>query len=128
MNNIEIIQELYRAVREKDYEAFRKICATDVKWIQNEGFPNGATHLGSDAVIKGVFEVLDNNWDSWRFQIEEYLDAGHSIAALGFYEGVHKVSQKSFHSSAAHIFDFSDGKIGRFRQFADTKVIWDAMN
>ncbi len=126
MNNIEIIQELYQTVREKDYEAFRKICTPEVKWIQNEGFPNGATHLGPEAVIKGVFEVLHHNWD-WRFQIEEFLDAGNPVAALGFYEGVHKVSQKSFHSSAIHVFNFSDGKVARFRQFADTKVIWDAM-
>jgi uncharacterized protein len=42
MNNIEIVQELYRTVREKDYNAFRKVCTPDVKWIQNEGFPNGA--------------------------------------------------------------------------------------
>ena len=127
MSNIEIIQELYSAVREKDYEAFRKICTLDLKWIQNAGFPNGATHYGVNAVIKGVFEVLHDDWDSWQFQIEEYLNAGHSIAVLGFYEGVHKISQKSFRSSAAHVFDVSDGKVARFRQFADTKVIWNAI-
>lgn len=127
MNNIEIIQELYRAVREKDYEAFRKICALEVKWIQNEGFPNGATHTGPDAVIKGVFEALHDNWAPWRFQIEEFLDAGSSVAALGFYEGIHKVTQKLFHAAAIHVFDFADSKVVKFRQFADTKVIWDAM-
>jgi hypothetical protein len=128
MGNVEIVQELYRAFSEKDYEAFQKICTSDVEWIQNEGFPNGSTHHGPDAVIEGVFKVLNNNWAFWRFQIEEYLDAGGSVIALGFYEGVHKVSQKSFRSPAAHVYNLSDGKVARFRQFTDTKVIWNAMS
>ena len=123
MNNIEIIQALYRAFHEKDYVAFRQICAADVKWIQNESFPNGATHIGTDAVIKGVFDVLSQSWDAWHFQIEEFMDAGSSVVALSFYAGIHQVSQKSFHSAAVHVFDFKDGKIVKFRQFADTKVI-----
>ena len=30
-------------------------------------------------------------------------------------------------SPAAHVYDLADGKVIRFRQFTDTKVIWDAM-
>lgn len=39
MNNIEVIQELYRAFREKNYNAFANITTDDLKLIQNEGFP-----------------------------------------------------------------------------------------
>lgn len=128
MNNIEVIQELYRAFREKDYDAFRKICSPDLEWIQNEGFPSGSTRRGADAVIDGVFKAFNNDWDSWRFQIEEYLDAGRSVVVLGFYEGIHRVSRKYFRSPAAHVYDLLDGKVARFRQFTDTKIIWDAMS
>lgn len=34
---------------------------------------------------------------------------------------------KSFRSDATHIYDLRDGKVTKFRQFADTKVIWDAL-
>lgn len=128
MNNIAVIQELYRTFREQDYDAFQIICAPDLEWIQNEGFPRGSTYRGVDAVVEGVFKVFNQDWDSWRFQIEEYLDAGHSIIVLGFYEGIHRVSRKSFRSTAAHVYDLVDGKVTRFRQFTDTKVIWDAMS
>jgi hypothetical protein len=128
MSNLEVVQELYRAFREKDYDAFRKICTPDIEWIQNEGFPRGSTRRGADAVIDHVFKAFNNDWDSWRFQIEEYLDAGSSVVVLGFYEGIHRVSRKSFRSPSAHIYDLVDGKVARFRQFTDTKVIWDAMS
>ena len=44
MTNIEVIQELYRAFREKDYDSFRSICTENLEWIQNEGFPGGDTY------------------------------------------------------------------------------------
>ena len=127
MNNVELIKELYRAFREKDYTAFKRICSLDIEWIQNEGFPNGATWHGANEVIEGVFEAFDEDWESWKFEIEEYLDAGKSVVVIGAYSGVHRETKKSFRSAAAHVYDIAEGKVSRFRQFTDTKLIRDAM-
>lgn len=127
MTNIDVIKQLYRTFQEKNYDGFRLICSPNLEWIQNEGFPNGSTHYGADAVIDNVFKAFNNDWEPWKFEIEEYLDSGNSIVVIGFYEGVHQTSKKSFRSNAAHVYDLVNGKITRFRQFADTKVIWDAM-
>jgi uncharacterized protein len=128
MTNLEIIQELYRAFHEKDYDNFLQICASDLEWIQNEGFPRGATHRGAKTVVEEVFKAFNNDWESWSFDIEQYLDAGRTIVVIGNYTGRHRISGKSFRSPAAHVYDISDSKIYRFRQFTDTKIICDAMN
>jgi uncharacterized protein len=128
MTNLEIIQELYRAFREQDYDAFLRICTPDLEWIQNEGFPRGATHRGAEAVVEGVFKAFDDNWESWSFDIEQYLDAGETVIVIGSYAGRQRLTGKSFRSAAAHVYDLCDKKVSRFRQFTDTKVIWDAMN
>ncbi|AUX47499.1 hypothetical protein SOCE26_090200 [Sorangium cellulosum] len=127
MSNLALIEQLYRAFKERDYASFRRLCAPDLEWIQNEGFPGGGTHRGVDAVVSGVFEAFGNEWSMWRFSLEECLDAGRSMIVLGRYEGVHRKTGKSFSSAAAHVYDIEDGKVRRFRQFTDTKVIWDAM-
>ena len=127
MSNVEVIQELYRAFAAKDYEAFRRICHPDLEWIQNPGFPNGGHHKGAEEVITKVFQRFNTDWREWRYVIEEYLDAGATVTVLGYYEGVHGETDKRFHSAAAHVYDLREGKLTRFRQFADTKVIWDAM-
>jgi uncharacterized protein len=57
MNNIEVVKELYRVFREQDYDAFVAITTDDIEWIQNEGFPGGATYKGASAVIEGVFKA-----------------------------------------------------------------------
>lgn len=128
MTNLEVIQELYRAFREKDYNGFLRICTPDLEWIQNEGFPRGATYRGAEAVVEGVFQAFDLDWETWSFDIEQYLDAGETIIVIGSYAGCHRRSGKSFQSPAAHVYDIRDGKVFRFRQFADTKTICDAMS
>ncbi|MGK7950408.1 MAG: nuclear transport factor 2 family protein [Xenococcaceae cyanobacterium] len=128
MNNIEIIQELYRAFRDRDYEAFMGISAEDIEWIQNEGFPDGTTHKGTSEIIKGVFQANNNNWEDFAYQIEEFLDAGNTVIVTGRYTGRNRISGKLMSAAAAHIYDLRDGKVYRFRMFADTKIIWDAMS
>lgn len=127
MNNIEVIRELYRAFREKDYDAFLKITTEDLEWIQNEGFPGGATRKGASEVIEAVFQANDNNWESFAYKIEQFLNASNSVIVIGSYTGNNRISGKSMSAAAAHIYDLRDGKVCRFRMFADTKIIWDAM-
>ncbi len=67
MTNLEIIKELYRAFGEKDYEAFLNITTEDIEWIQNEGFPNGATYKGASIVIERVFKANSNNWEGFTY-------------------------------------------------------------
>jgi len=128
MTNLEVIQELYRAFSQKDYDAFLRICTSDLEWIQNQGFPRGATRQGAEAVVEEVFKAFNNDWELWSFDIEQYLDAGETVIVIGRYTGRHRLSGKSFSSPAAHVYDIRKGKVFRFRQFTDTKVIWDAMN
>lgn len=127
MTNIDIIKELYRAFSTKDYKAFLATCDPDLEWIQNEGFPRGARHIGAQAVVDNVFKAFDNQWERWTFQIEEYLDAGQQVVVTGWYAGHHQQTRRQFRAAAAHLYDLRDGKVVRFRQFADTKPIWDAM-
>jgi uncharacterized protein len=128
MNNIEVIQELYRAFREKDYDAFLRISTDDLEWIQNKGFPGGATYKGASEVIEAVFKANHNNWEGFTYNIEKFLNAGNSVIVIGSYSGSNRISRKFMSAAAAHIYDLRDGKVCRFRMFADTKTIWDAMS
>lgn len=127
MNNLKTIQALYRAFETKDYDAFRSVCSDDLVWIQNPGFPGGAIYQGTSDVIEKVFKGNDDRWKSFTYQIEELLDAGDSVVVIGKYLGRHRTSGKLLDAAATHVYDLRNGKVFRFRMFADTKTIWDAM-
>jgi ketosteroid isomerase-like protein len=127
MNNIEVVKELYRAFREQDYNAFLSITTEDIEWIQNEGFPGGATYKGASAVIERVFKANNDKWEGFAYHIEDILDAGNSVIVIGKYSGRNRISGKSMSAAAAHIYDLREEKVCRFRMFADTKTIWNSL-
>ena len=127
MTNLEVIQELYRAFGERNYASFLELCTADVEWIQNEGFPGGATHHGGQAVVDRVFKAFDD-WATFSFELEQLVDGGDTILAIGTYAGQHRETGKTFRAAAVHVYDLAGAKVRRFRQFTDTKTIWDAMS
>ena len=127
MTNIEVIQELYRCFTEKDDDGFRAICSDDLEWIQNVGFPYGAYRKGAEAVIEAVFKGNRSEWEGFSYDISQFLDAGTTIVVIGSYAGIHHSTKKQMQAAAAHVYDLRDGKVSRFRMFADTKSMWDAM-
>ena len=128
MKNTELAKEVYRCVRDADYDGFISLCAPDVRWIQNPGFPNGGVRHGAQAVVDEVFKAFAKDWTSWRFKMERIVDAGDDVFVIGFYEAVNQMTKKMIQAEVAHLFSFSGSRIVQFRQFADTKVIHDAMS
>ena len=127
VTNIEVIQELYRCFREKDDNGFRAICSDDLEWIQNVGFPNGACRKGAEVVIESVFKSNRSEWEGFSYNISQFIDAGSTIVVIGSYSGVHHSTKKQMQATAAHVYDLCGEKVCRFRMFADTKSMWDAM-
>ncbi len=121
------VYALYRAFRTGDHQAFAALCTEDLEWVQNPGFPGGATRHGPDAVVEGVFKALGDEWERFAYRIEEVLEAGQTVIVTGAYEGRHRGTGKAMRAAAAHVYDLRGSKVCRFRMFADTKTLWDAM-
>ena len=58
--------------------------------------------------------------------MDEYLDAGPSIVALGRYAGTHGVTGRSMEAVFAHVYDVESERVTRFRQFTDTVPLVEA--
>lgn len=134
---IDLVHDLYRALAARDHDAFHRLCAPDIEWIQTEGLPSGGRYYSAAAVIEQVFERFRGEWDDWRFEVEECFEAGACFGArdrvvvLGRYSGRYRRSGRSLSAATAHVFDLEregagELKIRRFRQFADTKLFADA--
>jgi ketosteroid isomerase-like protein len=126
MNNLAVVQKMYRALARKDLVAVREILHPEIEWIQSAGFPGGGRQVGADAVLQGVFARFGVEWVDWQANVDQWLDAGETIVALGKYHGTFKATSKTTDAAFAHVYDVKDGRIVRFRQYADTAVVRDA--
>ena len=129
MSSLEIIENLYSAFRNKDYDAFRALCSDNIEWIQNEGFPKGGRFHGASAVIKNVFQQFEKDWTYFKFRIDEIFESGDGsrVVVVGAYLGEHRQTLKTIEASAVHLYDVENHKVKRFRQFADTAMITSAL-
>ena len=125
IGQIEIIETLYRAFKSKDYELFRNICDADIEWIPKKGFPNGGPHHRAEAVIQNVFKRFNDDWEYFKFDIEEMVESkdGSKVIVTGSYLGRHKRTRKLLEASAAHYYAIENQKVKRFQQLADTAMI-----
>ena len=60
-------------------------------------------------MVEKVFRSFGDDWEEWAFQIDEILDAGECVIALGKYYGRHKSTGKSFTAAAAHVYSLRGG-------------------
>jgi uncharacterized protein len=116
--NIEIIQDLYRSFRDKDYAGFKALCAPDVEWRQSK---NGET------VGEGMFKSVATDWAQSGFRITRFFTTENAVLVIGRYAGRARLREGVPSSTeSVHVYFLRDGKVTRFQQYADTKVLWDA--
>lgn len=127
MSPKELVQALYDAIKENNYATIREVCDPEIDWIQNEGFPGGGRRHGVEEVITKVFQSFGREWESFAFQPGEVIGAGDTVVVLGSYKGRHRATGNKLSAAAAHVFDITDRKIARFRQYTDTHQIVLAM-
>jgi ketosteroid isomerase-like protein len=127
MSPLETIREMYRAMRAGDDSAFTALCTDDLVWQQSAGFPGGSTWIGAAAVIENVFRANARRWTGFSFTEEEMFAAGDRVVVLGHYSGTAPATGKAMRAAVAHVYDLRDGRIARFRMFADTQPMWKAM-
>ena len=128
MTNLEIVRQLYAAFGARDRATILRLFHPDIIWVQNDGFPNGGTHVGAANVIDRVFARLGEEWSAWRAEVTEWLDAGGAIIALGEYQGTHATTGRSMRAAFAHVYRIESGRVTRFQQFADTHQVRVAMS
>ncbi len=122
-DNLAIVKDLYSAFAARDRERLIALLHPDIEWHQNEGFPNGGRHRGAQVVLDEVLARFRSEWTQWRAEVDEWLDAGAHIIAIGAYHGTHKQTGRDMRAAFAHVYEVEDGRITGFRQFTDTLMV-----
>jgi len=128
MTNLEIIKSTYEGkTSEENGKNLIKYAAEDISWTEAKGFPYAGTYIGLKNVTKNVFSRLGSEWVDYKFTPEDYIASDDKVAAYGTYTGTYKITGKYFEARVAHVWKLKDGKIIRFEQFVDSKLVNDAI-
>lgn len=123
----QVVRRMYDAFGRGDEARLRELIAADVEWIQCEGFPGGAHRRGIESVLDGVLRGNRGTWTGFAVAFDEFVTSGDRVVVLGAYSGSHHRTGRAMRSVFAHAYEVRDGRIVRFRQFADTWPMVRAM-
>ena len=120
--NVALIRGIYDGFAAGNVAAVLGAMSPDIVWNEAENFPyaDGNPYVGPQAVAEGVFARCIGEWDGFAVSVEEILDAGDTIVALGRYGGSCKATGKAMNPQLAHVWRVADGKAVAFQQYVDT--------
>jgi ketosteroid isomerase-like protein len=127
--NVETIRNLYDLFAEGDVPTVLEAFDPEIEWNEAENFPyaDRNPYIGPNAVLEGVFTRLGTEWDYWKLNVGEVLDAGDSVVAMGRYQAKNRITGKEISAQFAHVWKLEDGKAVSFQQYADTHQVVNAM-
>jgi ketosteroid isomerase-like protein len=127
--NVNLLRNMYASFEKGDVASVLAAMDPQIEWNEAENFPyaDGNPYIGPEAVVQGVFARLGSEWDYWNLSIEEILDAGESVVALGRYQARNKDTGSEIDAQFAHVWRFKQGKATAFQQYADTAQVQKAV-
>ena len=120
--NAEIAQDLYDSFASGDIEAIRAVMHPDVELHEPRGIVGGGTHHGFDEIVENVFSRLGTEWVDVSVVPEEFIEDGETVVVLLTWSGTYNKTGKTVEYPNAHVFDFEDGAIVKWRSYADTAL------
>jgi len=126
-DNVGVVRSFYENVEGGNLPAGLALLTADCAWTEMAGFPYAGTYYGPDAVRDNVFARLGSDWEGFRFDVDEVLDAGETVVGIGTYSATSRATGKPMRARVVHVFRLRDGRIAAFEQFADTRNVQEAM-
>lgn len=127
MSNADLIRQHYAANDRGDLDGMLAPFATDIRWTEAAGFPYAGTYIGPDAVTRNVFRRIQEEWDDYTVAIDEIVDGGDVVVAIGTYSGTYTQTGRFFAARVAHVWRVVGGEVVTFEQITDTELVNRAM-
>jgi len=120
--NVALVRGIYDSFAAGDVPAVLGAMSPDIVWNEAENFPlaDRNPYVGPDAIVQGVFARLAEQWDGFGVEVDELLDAGDAVIALGHYRGSYLATGKPIRAQLVHVWRIADGKAKSFQQYTDT--------
>ena len=116
----DLVKQAYGAFEQGDIPGVLEVMSDDVQWNVADVLPQGGSANGKEEV-GGFFQRLGELYEDLGLDIHDLIDGDNSVAGVGVGKG--KLREGGdIEYGFVHVFDVEDGKVTRFREYADRKV------
>lgn len=118
-DSLELVQSGYEAFAQGDVPKVLELLSVRVSWEVSSVLPEGGSWRGRDGAAE-FFEQLGSLWADLALDVEEWIDDGQNVIAVGRAAGLLRAQGNAAAGyEFVHLFTVSEGEIARFRAWAD---------
>jgi ketosteroid isomerase-like protein len=121
VNKEALISKAYASFSAGDTEAWASIHSNDLKFTIFGDLPQSGVFIGTEAVIKNVFEVIPVYWPKFSLTPIETTVVGDVVFVHN------RMTADNLNTETMHMFEVRNGKIASFTAFEDTDSMRKAM-
>ena len=117
--DVETVRRAYEAFNRGDMPGTLAAFDPQIEWHEPGGgrAPHG-TFRGAQRVADEVFATVPQNFDEFRAEAEQLIDAGEWVVVTGRFRGRAKNGQ-GLDAPFAHVWTMRNGKAARFEHYVD---------
>ena len=125
--NVEIVKAFHSLYEAGDRDAWRDYFDPDVIWDTSAStMPAAGIYHGHEGVERFFREWL-GTWSDYRMEVREYIDAGGSVVIVFRQGGIGRGSGVRADRDFFGVYDLSDSKVVRYRQYESRKDALEAV-
>ena len=120
---VQAMRRLYDAFNSGDLDTFEQGVGRGIQWNEadNSLYAGGNPYRSFAAVRDGVFAPTARDFDNFRVDLEQLIDAGDHVIGTGRYRGKCKATGQELSTPCCHLLHVDrDGKLDRVQEYADT--------
>ena len=122
---LEVVKAVYASHEKRDTPGLVELLHPEVEWHQAESHPysGGRPWRGPREVVQHVANPINQDWEGFTTEVEEYIDAGDRVIVLGRYRGTHRRTGVALDAQVCTIYTVVNGLIVKWQQYTDTHQI-----
>jgi len=124
--NREIIQAIFDASAEEDWNTVKSLVHDEIQVFEADSLPYGGVSKGAESFVALIQQVF-STWDDIDHTINHIVADGDFVVILARMAGRSKTTGQAFSVPMAEVWQLKDGKVIKIRPFYfDTKALHDA--
>ena len=121
--NVQAMRGLYDAFNRGELETLDRGFSSQIVWYEpeNSRYAGGNPYRGFEAIRDGVFQPINREFEDFRLELDQLIDAGDTVVTTGRYRGKNRTTGRDLSSQFCHLLHVDgNGKLDRVQQFEDT--------
>jgi uncharacterized protein len=114
--NVELVRRCFDLFGRGEMEAVLQYVDPAIETIEGPEIPGSASYRGH-AGLAEAYRHWAGQWNDFRVDLEELIDAGSDVVAITRHHGTGRASGVTVAALVAYIFTVRDGKLARMRIF-----------